>query len=82
MTPERGLFPARLGDRLLSYVRIVERIKSLFRRKPLTGEELAALAARAEAQAEAENVSDQAREAAVRHELDSQRASTSFIPPF
>jgi hypothetical protein len=63
-------------------MKIGERIKSLFRRKPLTGEELAELAAGDAARAEAENVSDQAREAAVRHELDSQRASNSFIPPF
>jgi hypothetical protein len=63
-------------------MKIGERIKSAFRRKPLTGEQLAELAAQAEAPAEAENVSDQAREAAIRHELDAQRASNSFIPPF
>jgi hypothetical protein len=60
-------------------MKIGERINSLLRRRPLTAEELAA---RAEARAEAERVSDHSREAALRHELDAQRASNSSIPPF
>jgi len=58
-------------------MKISERIKSLFRRQPLTAEELAA-------RAEAETIRDQPREDPVvlEHQIVERLESGTFTPPF
>jgi hypothetical protein len=58
-------------------MKISERIKSLFRRQPLTAEELAA-------RAEAEGIRDQPREDPVvlEHQIVERLESGTFTPPF
>lgn len=58
-------------------MKISERIKSLFRRQPLTAEELAA-------RAEVERIRDQPREdpAVLQHQIVDRLDSGTFTPPF